>query len=376
MQPIIYLVKKEFRQVFRDKAMVRIIFVVPLMQLLVLAYAITLDLKDVRVAVLDLDRSPQSRRLVDSYFSTDLFIPAEAAVTSPRTLQDALVKGETDLTLWIPHGYAEALASGRTAQVGIQVDGSNSALAGQAAGYAGALVQMEAMRQLEQTLLKNRAAGAGRGRIELVDRYYYNPELESRYYMIPAIVVLLVTIVSTMLTGMAVVREKEIGTLEQLMVTPITPAQLIAGKTIPFAVLSFGELTIATAFAVLWFKLPLVGSIPLLALAMLVYLLVTLGIGLLTSTFSATQQQAMFSVWFFLVFGILMSGFFFPIDNMPRGIQYLTYVNPLRYIVEIVRGIFLKGSTLHDILPNLLPLLGLGLATFTAAIVRFRKRVG
>ncbi len=376
MQPIIYLVRKEFRQVFRDKAMVRIIFVVPMLQLLVLAYAITLDLKDVKLTFLDQDQTAQSRKLVDSYFSTELFKSSGIAANNPGELQEALIQAKTGLAIWIPRGYAQAIARGTQATVSIQVDGTNSSLAGQAAGYANALVQMEAMRLLEEKLLANPTQTAQIHRIELVSRYFYNPELESRYFMVPAIVVLLITIISTMLTGMAVVREKEIGTLEQLMVTPITPIQLIAGKTIPFAVLSFLELTIATTFAVLWFKLPLEGSILVLALAVFAYLLVTLGIGLLTSTISSTQQQAMFTIWFLLVFGILMSGFFFPIDNMPHWAQYMTYMNPLRYIVAIVRGIFLKGATLADIMPNLLPLFGLGLMIFSTAIVRFRKRVG
>jgi len=210
--------------------------------------------------------------------------------------------------------------------------------------------------------------------IEPVMRYFYNPTLESRYYMIPGILVLLITLISAFLTGMAVVKEKELGTLEQLMVSPLSPAQLIIGKTVPFVILAYFELTVAATFAIWWFNLPLVGSISLLAVCALVYLLVTLGIGLLVSTISNTQQQAMFTIWFFLVFGILMSGFFFPVENMPLTIQKITYINPLRYFIEIIRGIFLRGATLDDVLPNLLPLLGIGLVIFSTAILRFRKR--
>ena len=164
-------------------------------------------------------------------------------------------------------------------------------------------------------------------RIEPATRFFYNPKLESRYYMIPGIVVMVVTVISAMLTGMAVVKEKEVGTLEQLLVTPLTPAQLTIGKTVPFVALAFFELAFTTTIAVLYFKLPLIGSLWLLILASFLYLLVTLGTGLLASTVSQTQQQAMFTVWFFLVFGILMSGFFYPVENMPRGIYLLTFLN-------------------------------------------------
>jgi len=371
---LMYLVKKEFRQVFRDRAMVWIIFVVPIIQLLVFAYAVTLDLKNVRLAVLDHDRTAASRRLIEAYFATDLFIPA-GSVGRPDDLKKLLIEGRADMTLWIPRGYGGDLAGGRQVSVGIAVNGTNSSLAGRGGGYAWAVIMQENERLIEEILLKNPADSRIHS-IRPVTRFYYNPELRSRFYMIPAVVVIIVTIISGLLTGMAVVREKEIGTLEQLMVSPITPFQFIAGKTIPFVILSYVELSIATTIAVLLFKLPLEGSFLLLAGCMLIYLLVTLGGGLLASTVSQTQQQAMFTIWFFLVFGFIMSGFFFPIRNMPAWAQYLTYINPLRYMMDIVRGIFLKGSTLTDLLPHLLPLFALGVLMFSAAILRFRKRLG
>ncbi len=375
-QPILYLVRKEFHQIFRDRAMVRIIFIVPLIQLLVLSYAATQDLRNVRLAVLDHDNTPQSRALVNSFFntSTDLFIPAEE-VTSPDQLEPLLARGKADITLWIERGYAEKLATGSSASVSIAVNGQNSSLAGRAGGYANAIVRREAQKVMEERMLARPELRQRSRRVEAVTRFFYNPQLESRYYMVPGIIVLVVTIISGMLTGMAIVREKEIGTLEQLMVTPITPLQLVAGKTIPFAILSFIEMGFVTVVAVLWFRLPLTGPIWLLAASALIYLLVTLGGGLLASTVSSTQQQAMFSVWFALVFGILMSGFFFPIENMPKTVQPLTYLNPMRYFISIVRGIFLKGSTFVDVLPDLATLFALGAVVFTTAVLRFRKRL-
>lgn len=398
--PILYLIRKEFLQIFRDNAMRGIIFVAPLLQLLIFSYAVTTDLKDIRVVILDNDRTSASRSLISALVESDYFKLVSVA-PNPTLLRENLLTGEADVTLWIPVGFAEDLASGKGAQVALDVDGSNSSISLRALGYTEAVVRLQAMKSLENfirasligTISQNSSSGLTPQNtfstsqtsqlvphvmnprlIEPVMRFLYNPTLESRYYMIPGILVLLITLISAFLTGMAVVKEKELGTLEQLMVSPLSPAQLIIGKTIPFVILAYFELTVASVIAILWFNLPLVGSIPLLALCALVYLLVTLGIGLLVSTISNTQQQAMFTIWFFLVFGILMSGFFFPIENMPAIIQKITYINPLRYFIEIIRGIFLRGATYEDVLPNLLPMLAIGLVIFTTAILRFRKR--
>ena len=373
LRPLRFLVQKEFRQVFRDSGMLRIVFIMPLIQLFLFGYAVTTDLKHVRLAVLDEDRTEESRSLTRAFYASDLFIPV-ADASSPNELQSALLLGDADMTLWIRQGFGRDAAALNEATVGIAVDGQNSSTAGRALGYAESILRRQAQSILDDWRLSHPDAPKI-GRIEAVTRFYFNPQLESRYYMIPGIVVLILTVVSGMLTGMAVVKEKEIGTLEQLMVTPLTPFQLIIGKTIPFAVLAFFELTFATTIAALWFKLPLVGSVFLLAGSAMIFLLVTLGIGLLASTVSQTQQQAMFTVWFFLVFGILTSGFFYPVENMPRWIQILTYVNPLRYFVAVIRGIFLKGSTLADLYPHLVPLAILGVVTFSTAVFRFRKTV-
>ena len=368
MGPLLSLIRKEFLQIRRDPAMLRLIFVVPVLQMMVLGYAANLDLERVPVAFLDQDRTASSRALVDAFLATTTFVSGPAAANGSQ-LQDHLARDRADLTVWIPSGYARDLAAGRPAPVGIAVDGTNSSSAGKAAGYAARIVQQEAARL---------AADAGRTaagpRVEAVTRFFYNPELRSRIYMVPGILVILVTIVSAMLTGMAVVREKEIGTLEQLMVTPLKARHLVAGKVLPFALLSYAALAVSTTLAIVWFHLPVNGSLLLLAACMGAYLLVTLGVGLLASTVSSTQQQAMFTVWFFLIFGILMSGFFYPVANMPDWARLLTYANPMRYIMDIVRGVFIKGSGAADLWPQIAALVGLGVTVFAAAVRNFSKR--
>lgn len=389
MREILVFVRKEFRQVFRDHAMVRIIFVVPMVQLFVFAYATNTDLRNVRYAVLDEDHTEASRDLAAAFRATREFVPGPTAANG-RELEDFLLHGDAEIALRIPRNYARDLLRGASPEVAVNVDGTNSSRAGRAAGYAGTIIRAETARFLASRPGRMEgaagsdaaAAGAAPGiaspspRIQGVTRFFYNPELESRYYMVPAILVLLVTVISALLTGMAVVREREIGTLDQLLVSPLRPAQIIAGKTIPFAVIAFFEFAVTTTVAVLWFGLPLAGSIPVLLVGGMIYLLVTLGVGLLASTVSSTQQQAMFVVWFFLVFGILMSGFFYPVDNMPAWARELTRINPLRYMMNIVRGVFLKGSGFADLKGDLAMLLALGLAVFSAAVFRFRKRAG
>lgn len=270
MQPILYLIQKEFRQIFRDSMMVRILFVMPMLQLFLFGYAVNNDLRNVRVAVLDQDHSRESRRLVDSFYASNLFIPGPV-VNDSGDLEQSLLKGTADITLWIPEGYSRDLLSGKTAQVEIDVDAKNSNLAGRAAGYASAILRQESERFRDARILARPVLKQKVREIRPVTRFFYNPELETRFYMIPGIVVLVVTVISGMLTGMAVVREQEIGTLEQLMVTPITPLQLIIGKTVPFMILSFVELGFAATVAVVWFKLTLVGSVPLLLLSAFLY---------------------------------------------------------------------------------------------------------
>ncbi|MFO7653836.1 MAG: ABC transporter permease [Candidatus Krumholzibacteriia bacterium] len=380
MATIRHLVRKEFRQILRDRAMLRMIFLMPVVQLFVFSYAANLDLENVSVARLDEDRTPASRQLLAAFDQSDVFVAGPAAST-PEELAGHLLHEDARVAVWIPADFAVDLAAGRTPPVALTLDGQNSSLAGRAASYAGDLIAREMDRMRAEAAVDGTIGGTNSGglpppRIEKITRFFYNPQLESRFFMVPGILVVLITVISALLTGMAVVREKEIGTLEQLLVSPISAPQLIAGKTIPFVIISYFELVFAGTIAVLWFRVPLEGSLFLLAVAALAYLLVTLGMGLLASVVSTTQQQAMFTVWFFLVFSILMSGFFFPVENMPGWAQALTLANPMRWILEIVRGVFLKGAGFADLWPQLATLSVMGVAVFLAAALQFGRRLG
>ncbi len=360
MRPLACLVRKEFLQLRRDTAMLRLVLALPIFQLLLLSYALNNDLRNVRVSVLDEDRLPLGREIADALWESDVFVPGPPLATGDD-LAAALQHGRCDLALRIPAGFARDVAQGRSPAVGVHVDGSNSSLGGRAAGYA-------------QTIISQVAAGrdvrAG------VVRFFYNPELESRLYMVPGIIVMIVTIISALLTGLAVVREKELGTLEQVQVTPLGSLQFIAGKTLPFALIALMDLALATAFAMAWFHVPLTGSPLVLLLGVLTYLLVTLSLGLLASVVSDTQQQAMFTIWFGLVFAILLSGFFFPIENMPAWARGLTWINPMRFFMAIVRGVLLRGAGLADLADELLVLLAMGVAAFAGAVWAFRRASG
>ena len=372
--PLFYLIQKGFRQIFRNNDMLRIIFVVPVVQLLVLSYAATTDLTNIRLGILDEDHTARSRRISESFFQNDIFVPVDNPFNS-ADLEERLFRGKMDAAVWIPRGFEEDLISGETAEISITVDGQNSNSAGRTLGYLQGIIRSELMRRFDEIKDKQPELAEKLHQIQPVIRYFYNPELKSRFYMVPAILVMLVTIISTMLTGMAVVREKEIGTLEQLLVTPLTGGQIIAGMTIPYALLVIVEFTIAVLITLFWFNVPLLGSFWLLYFSAVVYLLTSLGSGLLVSTVSNTQQQSMFTIFFFLIFFIMTSGFFFPVENMPDTVYYLSYINPMRYLMLIIRGIFLKGATFTDILPSLLSLIVMGIAVFSFAAYRFRKRL-
>lgn len=377
MQALRCMVRKELRQLRRDPALLRLVIVLPIIQLLILSYALNSDLRHLRVGVLDEDRTPLSRSIVDAFPHSETFVPGPRA-DGPADLRRLLQRGDCDLAVHIPAGFARDVAAGRAPAVGLVVDGVDSSVAGRGAGYAQAVIAREAARAgaLARGVPGAPAGAANRNGIVAEPRFLYNPELESRLFMVPGIIVLLVTIISALVTGMAVVREKEIGTLEQVMVTPLSSWQFIAGKTLPYAAIALVDLALATVFAMAWFHVPLAGSPWVLLLGVLAYLLVTLGLGLLASSVSDTQQQAMFSVWFCLVFAILLSGFFFPVANMPAWARALTWLNPMRFFMEIVRGVLLRGAGLSDLADEMLVLLGMGVLAFGGAVAAFRRSGG
>ncbi|MCB2230101.1 ABC transporter permease [bacterium] len=362
------LVKKEFLQVLRDKNMLRIIFAVPIIQLMVLGYAVTTDVKDIDLDVYDFNQSQYSRELVDAAGAGEYFtVTHDLQPTSQHPVYDLHTRfqaGASEMALIIPENFSRDLTSNENTTIGLVADGSNASSAATALGYMSQIVRQYAMDKTGVKLP-----------IEIRRRVLYNPEGESVYFMVPGIVATLLTMITIMLTSMAIVREKEMGTLEQLLVTPITGSSLLAGKLSAFAVLGIFEMSFALAVGVLWFGIPFVGSPLLLFGLSAVYLIATLGIGLFFSTITSTQQQAMFFAWFFSIFAILTSGFLTPISNMPDWIQYLTYINPMRYFVSIVRGIMMRGAGIPELIGDIYPMLIFGVAIFTIAALRFQKRV-
>jgi ABC-2 type transport system permease protein len=373
MIKIWHLINKELRQVTRDPNMLRVIFVVPMIQLLVLGYAITTDIKNLNILICDFDGSAISRDLIERFSHTEYF----SQVTEDCKAGDIerhLFAGKAIIALIIPKNFGQDLETRRQPEIQILLDGQNSNTAAVALGYCNRILLQFMQDTLRNAASRQPVIARSVKMITPVSRAWYNPELKSVYYMIPGIISILLTIITMLLTSLAIVKEKEIGTLEQLMVTPLTSIQIIAGKTIPFAILGFIEMSVAMTFGVLWFKVPIVGSLPVLALLSATFILTSLGLGIFISTIVNTQQQALFLSWFFLVSFILLSGFFYPIENMPVWVRVITYGNPLRYFIEILRELFLKGAGLALLWPELCCLLGMGASIFTLAALRFHKR--
>jgi ABC-2 type transport system permease protein len=368
-----YFLQKEFRQVFRQREMVMIIFLMPVIQLLILGYAINLDVKHVRLAIFDQDQSVLSRSIVSKFFASSYFQSVKSAREEGATL---LEKGQADVVLKIPPHFTRDIRSGKSTELELIADAQNSNIAGIGVGYTQGVLGRFLADESERRLDRQPALRKSVHQVGLRAQAYYNPELLSVYYMVPGIVVILLMVTTTLLTALGIVREKEIGTLEQLMVTPLRKFHFIVGKTAPFVVIAFVEMSVALLVGTLWFGIPFRGSLWLLTGTAALFILTTLGVGLFISTVSGTQQQALFFAWFFMVFGMLMSGFFTPIENMPRAVQLLTYLNPLRYFMTIIRAIFLKSSGLQDLAGEIFALALFGTLIFSLALLRFRKRIG
>jgi ABC-2 type transport system permease protein len=288
-------------------------------------------------------------------------------------VRQLLDHGDVQAVLRVNRGFAEDVEAGRTAPVQLLLDGTDSNTAGIVGSYAGRIIRQFSQELLDDRFKRQRGALRQPGRIEIQTRAWFNENLESRDYYVPGVISTIVTLMSLILTSMAVVREKEIGTMEQIMVTPMKPAEFILGKTIPFALICFLDVVLVSVVGVLWFGIPIRGNPLVLLLGVLLFLLTTLSIGLLISTVSQTQQQAMMTSFFFFMPAMLLSGFMFPIANMPEPVQWLTLLNPLRYFLVIIRGVFLKGVGLDVLWPQMLALLLLGSATLWFTARRFRK---
>jgi ABC-2 type transport system permease protein len=376
------LVWKEFLELRQNPRLFGIVIVAPIIQLTMLGYAATTDVKDVPVVIADGDRTAQSRSLVARFDASRNFTVIDT-VTSLREVDPYLQRGDAWVALVIPQGYGRAVQEGSSVAVQVIADGSDSNSTTVALGYATALVgeyagELAATDALSDQSASPLAPPATTGPPAAVDlriRVFFNPQLESRFFMIPGVLALLLLIVTANLAAMAIVREKELGTLEQLNVTPLRRWELIAGKLLPYGAIAMLDVLLVTAVAVFWFEVPFRGSFALLLGTSLLYVVCTLALGLFISTISETQQQAMMTAtFFFLTPMIYLSGFIFPIENMPPVIQYATYVIPLKYFLVIVRGIFLKGIGLDLLWPQVAALAAWGAVVLALAVARSRKR--
>ena len=365
-----HVFRKEFAQLRRNPDMLRILFVAPFLQMLAFGYAATTDVKEIPFVLVDQDRSPASRALIERFTGSGYFRLTALEPTVDR-VDDWLVRGRADLALVIPARYGSELEAGRRPTVQVLADGTDSNSSMRGLAYASQIVGQESAARLEQ-LMPERMQRPGQ--LTVAPRVWFNPDLRSRWYMVPAVMALVLMIVLMTLGAMAVVRERESGTMEQLIVTPLDPRALMIGKLAPYAGVGLIEVLITTTLAVGWFRVPLRGSFVELVGLAFIFVLVVLATGLMVSTVARTQQQAMMASMFFIMTPMIyLSGFLFPIENMPRGIQAVTWFLPLRYFAEIVRGVFLKGSTLRTLWPNALVLVGFAIGLTFLAARRFRK---
>ena len=374
MQQILFLIRKEFIQVFRDRAMIFIIFLMPLIQVLLLGSAVSTDIKHIKTIICDLDHTPSSRELIRRFQHTKYF-DLQFIETNQKNITPYIDQGKATVAIVIPTRFEKDLRRNQSPTVQILVDGQDSNSSLIAMGYANRIVQAFSLEKLQNSLTSNPKIFRQIHLVAPETRIWYNPNLEAKNYMIPGIVVVLLTAITTLLTALGLVREKEIGTLEQLMVTPIKSYQLMIGKTVPFAMLGLFEISFAIAVAKLWYQIPIRGNLLLFFGFSFIFMFTTLGVGIFVSTISKTQQQALFLAWFFMIFAILMSGFMFPIENMPKLMQYLTYINPVRYFITIVRELFLKGSGLSYLWLQGLIMTIFSIVIITFSAIRFQKRV-
>jgi len=377
MRRLFYLIQKEFRQIRRRRANLVLVFVAPFLQLLVIGSSVTTEGKNVPTGVVDYDHSPASRLLLRSLEASPSF-DFRGLAASERQAVQLLDDGRVKLVLVVPPGLERAMRAGLRPRLQVLLDGVDGNSAGVTLGYiTGLLARLEREWAAEYFAAGPPAPAAppGAGRVTVSARMWYNPNLDSKLNFVPGLIGILLVIAPPFLTSVNIVREKELGTLEQVMVTPLSRAQIILGKIVPFGLLSFLQLTMSVLAAGLVFGIWMKGS-PLLLYALAgLFFLSTLGLGIFVSTLVRTQQQAMFVSWFATIYIMLLSGFFIPIENMPPAIQYITYLNPLRYFITVLRGIYLKGSGLAHLWREALAMTGIGVLALASASLRFHKRL-
>lgn len=375
MKIILKIIIKELLQLKRDPRLFGIIFIAPVIQLILLGYAANLDINNINTIVYDMDKTVTSRDFIDKFQSSGYFSITDYADNYDQ-ITHLINKGDDLWALVIPKNFEKRL--GRNEQVTVQAlfDGSDGNKAGIASGYVIGVISSYSQKILLDARNKSGIKISMSGSVSPELRVWYNPDLKTRFFMLPGIMGLILTIITTTLMAMGVVKEREIGTLEQIIVTPIKPFQLILGKTIPFVLVGFMDVLLVLAVLVFWFGIPVRGDLLFLLVASFIYVLSSLGLGLLISTVSKTQQQAMM----ISMFGILLpmnflSGFAFSIENMPGWIQPITYLIPLRYFITILRGVILKGDGFLQLIPETSVLLGMGIFILALSSLRFRKRL-
>jgi ABC-2 type transport system permease protein len=363
---------KEFIQVFRDPRMRIVLFVIPIIQTVIFSYAVNMDVKNIPTAILDRDNSTESRELVAIMASSGYFSVTER-ISEDADTRRLLDRGTVRVVLNIQHGFSERLRRGDAAQLQVLLDGSDSNTAGIILGYLARLA-IDYNTRLQNSYAARQFGSTSRvGQVQLVSRAWFNDNLASPPFYVPAVITNILFIITMLLSSLAIVREKEIGTIEQVIVTPIRKREFILGKTLPFVLIGYIDVALISIVGTLVFDVPVRGSLWLLFLATTLFLMSSLGIGLLISTVSQTQQQAMMTAFFIIFPAMLLSGFAFPIENMPEPVQWLTLLNPLRYYMVIIRGIFMKGVGMAALWEQMAALAVIGVALLSIAIGRFSK---
>ena len=368
------LMRKEMLQIVRDPRTLALVFIMPILQLVLLGYAATSDVRNIPLVVLDQDKSPASRTLLESFRAADYFRQA-FDVNSESELRSLIDAGSARAGIIIPPDYSSRLAAGRPAQVAFIIDGSDPAIAGTTLAAATLIGQARATALSVERLAARGLAVAAAPAIEVRTRVWYNPDLIAAYYMIPAVVGLILQFLTVILTATAIVRERERGTIEQLIVTPLRASELIVGKLAPYVLIAFIDTIEILAGGVLLFGVPINGSLPLLLLLSGLFLISNLGVGLLISTITSTQQEAIIVAIFYNLPSIFLSGFIYPVAAMPRVLQFVSHAIPLRYYLIVVRGIVLKGVGMPALWPEVIALSIFAVVVITSAATRFKKRL-
>jgi len=371
---LLSLIRKEFIQILRDPRTLALVLVIPIMQLFLLGYAATNDIREVPLVVFDQDRGPAARELLDAYRASDYFRVA-FDVQTEQELSDLIDGGAARVGLIIPPDYTKQIRGNGVGQVVFILDGSDPTVASTALSAAQLVGQSLSTRVTAERLSRHGQAAVLTAPVDVRTQVWYNPDLRSTYYMIPGVIGMILFALTSILTATAIVRERERGTIEQLIVTPIRPWELVVGKMLPYVILAFLNTLEVLALGHWWFGVPIRGDLGVILLLSGLFLLSSLGIGLLASTFANTQQEAMLLVWMTLLPTIFLSGFFFPLQSMPKVLQWVSYLLPLRYYLNIIRSLMLKENGLIGLQDEIIALVIFGLALMTIASLRFKKRL-